>query len=98
MGKYEELIDNLYRLHGEQDPKKRQDLLKAVVTDGIEFYGLQVRAFGIEEFDKAFRSEPGEGYLVRTTAVERQGEWIRCGWELRLPVCTSAVVCPFWPQ
>ena len=46
MGRYEELVDTLAKLHSEVDPGQRQVLCNITVGDNFGFYGLQCEAFG----------------------------------------------------
>lgn len=90
MPEFEELIDRLYELHAEPDRQRRRQGLERIVVEDVEFYGLQIQAFGVDELAESFHTPADEGRLMRTTAVEEHSGWLRNGWQMQRPTGEAA--------
>lgn len=82
MGRPEDLIDNLFELHGTTDDAQRAKLLSEVVTDDVQFHGVSAQFDGIDEFDAGFRNDVMGAALVRTSGVDEHDGWLRNTWQL----------------
>lgn len=73
-----DLVDGFFEQHSVADPAERARILEAVVSDGAEFYGVQVHLVGREQIQDG---PVGSSRLVRTSPVEQRGPWLRWEWE-----------------
>ncbi len=77
-----DLVDGFFEQHSEADPAERARILEAVVSDGAEFWGLQIHLVGRDQIQAG---PVGTSRLVRTSRVQQQGPWLRWEWEYRKP-------------
>lgn len=77
----EHTVDQFLRLHSMTSDADRADLLAEIAVSDVVFDGIEVFAQGHAEILAAFR---GAEELVRTSAVQVRGRWLRWSWEGRV--------------